>query len=206
MDSEADSSIAPPSTTLDSGETRSTRGRSAHTTWAHTRPARDGEQEHHGTARIKYCIHCTESSPYGTSVTTNMRHHLNSKHQISVETVPGSVQIATINQLQQLYLRAESSGQTQNIDTQVLKKVLDQDVINTALISLIVVQSLLFRLVEWPEFHTFCQVLNPQSNSYITTAHSQIPKKIYQLWQYEKDIIRKKLQSALSSIHISLNI
>ena len=139
MDSELDSSIAPLSTTLDSGDTPSTRGRSAHTTWIHTRPARDGEQEHHGTARIKYCIHCTESPSYGTSVTTNMRHHLNSKHHISIETVPGPVQIATINQLQQLYLRAESSGQTENIDSQVLEKVLDQDIINEALISMIII-------------------------------------------------------------------
>jgi hypothetical protein len=135
-----------------------------------------------------------------------MRNHLNSKHQIIVESAPGPVQTATINQLQQLYIRAESSGQTETIDVQVLRKVLDQGIINEALISLIIVRNLPFRLVEWPEFRTFCQVINPQSTDYITMAHSQIPKKIHQLWQSQKDIVRKKLQSALSSIHLSLDI
>jgi hypothetical protein len=97
MDSETDSSILLPSTTQDSGETKSTRGRSAHITWLHTRPARNGEPEYSGKARIKYCIHCTELPSYGTSVATNMRNHLNSKHQIFVESIPGPIQTATIN-------------------------------------------------------------------------------------------------------------
>jgi hypothetical protein len=206
MASEADSSIILPSTTQYSGETKSTRGISAHTTWAHTRPARNEEPGYSGKARIKYCIHCIEPHSYGTSVTTNMRNHLNSKHQIIVESASSPVQTATINQLQQLYSKAELTGQTETIDTQVLRKVLDQDIINEALISLIIVRNLPFRLVEWPEFHTFCQVINPQSHDYITVAHSQIPKKIHQLWQSRKDIVRKKLQSALSSIHLSLDI
>jgi hypothetical protein len=206
MASEADSSILPPSTTQDSSEIKSTRGITAHTTWAHTRPARNEEPGYSGKTRIKYCIHCIEPASYGTSVTTNMRNHLNSKHQIIVESAPGSIQTATIGQLQQLYIRAESTGQTKTIDAQALQKVLDQDVINDALISLIVVRNLPFRLVEWPEFHTLCQVINPQSNDYITVAHSQVPKKIHQLWQSRKDIVRKKLQSALSSIHLSLDI
>jgi len=116
MDSEADLSIPSRSETPDSVETRSKRGLAARTTWAHTRPARDGEAEYLGNSQIKYCIHCTELS-YGTSVTTNMRHHLMSKHQIRIETTPGSIQQATIDQLQRLYIKAESSGQTQQIDT-----------------------------------------------------------------------------------------
>jgi hypothetical protein len=77
MASEADSSILPPSTTQDSGEIKSTRGITAYATWARTRPARNEEPEYSGKARIKYCI---EPASYGTSVTTNMRHCLNSKH------------------------------------------------------------------------------------------------------------------------------
>ena len=61
-------------------------------------------------------------------------------------------------------------------------------------------------MVRWPEFHTFCQVLNPESSDYITTAHSQFTKKIEQSWNYHKDIVQQKLQSAISSIHLSLDV
>ena len=83
MDSEVDSSLLAPSTTHDSVETGSKnlrKGRSAHTTWVHTRTARDGENSRH-----KFCIHCTVTPPYSTSVSTNMRGHLESKHEIYVD-------------------------------------------------------------------------------------------------------------------------
>jgi len=56
--------------------------------------------------------------------------------------------------------------------------VLNQTVINKALLTLIVVQNLLFSLVEWPEFHTLCQALNSQCEGIITTVHLTITKKL----------------------------
>jgi hypothetical protein len=111
---------------------------------------------------------------------TNIQHysqyeyqkHLRSKHEIIVKVAPSPIQAATIQQLQQLYLRAESSGQTEEIDTQIFRKRLNQDAIDEALVSLIVVRNLSFRTVEWPKFHTLCQVLNPESYDFITAAHS----------------------------------
>jgi len=108
--------------------------------------------------------------------------------------------------LKELYHQAESSGQTSEIDTQVFRKQLNQDVINEALVSLIVVRNLPFSTVEWPEFHTFCQVLNPESKDFVTTTHSQVKNKIKKAYEIHKDTIRKKLQSALTSIHLSVDI
>jgi len=185
MASEADSSLFERLATQDSSQTR-TRGPSAHTTWIHSRTARDTDGE---DLKLKYCIHCTTTPIYGTSVTTNMRRHLLLKHQIDIERDPGPIQVATIQQLQQLYLRAELSGQTEDIDTQVFRKHLNQDAIDESLVLLIVVRNLPFRMVRWPEFHTFCQVLNPESSGYITTVHSQVTKKIEQSWNYHKDVV-----------------
>jgi hypothetical protein len=203
MDSEADSSVLAPSTTQDSIQTgsRQTRGQSAYTTWAHSRAAYDGEDP-----TLRYCKHCTDEPIYSTTVTTNLRKHLKSKHEITVEVAPSPIQAAIIQQLQQLYIRAASSGQTEEINTQVFRKHLNQDTIYKALVSLIVVRNLSFRMVEWPEFYTLCQVLNLELYDFITTAHSQIVKKIDQCWQTHKDIVRKKLQSAISSIHLLLDI
>jgi hypothetical protein len=202
MASEADSSLFERSATQDSTQSR-TRGRSAHTTWIHSRTAHEEDGE---DSKLRYCIHCTTTPIYGTIVTTNMRAHLQTKHAIIVEREPSLIQATTVQQLQQLYLRADLSGQTEEIDAQVFRKYLNQDTINEALVSLIVVRSLPFRTVEWPEFHTFCQVLNPESSDFITTAHSQVRKKIEESFASHKDIVRRKLQSAISSIHLSLDV
>jgi hypothetical protein len=115
MASEADSSLLERSATQDSSQTR-TRGPSAHTTLIHSRTAHETNGE---DPKLKYCIHCTTTPIYRTLVTTNMRKHLLSKHQINIERDLGLIQAATIQQLEQLYLRVESSGQTEDIDTQV---------------------------------------------------------------------------------------
>jgi hypothetical protein len=52
------------------------------------------------------------------------------------------------------------NGKTNELDIEILEACLNTGVITKALISFIVVQNLSFALVEWPEFHTFCQVLN----------------------------------------------
>jgi len=49
-------------------------------------------------------------------------------------------------------------------------------------------------------------VLNPESRSYIITAHSSVPRRIEQSWYAQKDIIQKKLQLVVSSIYLSLDI
>ena len=137
---------------------------------------------------VKYCNYCTDPNTliYFSSISSNMRKHLKSKHAIVVKVTPGQIQTKTLQQLQQLYLKAESSSQTEEIDAQVFENHLDQDVINEALVSLIVVQNLPFQMVEWPEFHTLCQVLNPKSDTFITTAHSMIGIKIAQAFQTHK--------------------
>jgi hypothetical protein len=61
-------------------------------------------------------------------------------------------------------------------------------------------------MVEWPEFHTLCQVLNRACEGKITTTHSTIANKVKQAWGKHKDIVRRALQSALLHIHIALDI
>jgi hypothetical protein len=88
MDSEIES-LPTPLTTQDSVETgskKSKRGKSAHTIWAHTRTARDGED-----SRLKFCIYCTGTPPYSTTVNTNMRIHLQLKYEIIIDRTPGPI-------------------------------------------------------------------------------------------------------------------
>jgi len=152
MASEADSSSYIDSTTQESTQTRGLTS----SVWVHSRTALDGEDP-----AYRYCIHCTTDPIFKTKMApTNLQSHLKSKHAIFVEVTLGPVQSKALKQLKELYDRAKSSSQTEEIDTQVFLAQLDPDIVNEALISLIVVRNLPFRAVEWPKFHTFCQVLN----------------------------------------------
>ena len=206
MASETDSSLLAPSTTqvsIPSGSKRS-KSQSTSAVWDHCRTAHGTEKKEN-----KYCKYCKEDSEdpvYSTTNSQNMRMHIKRKHQINIELNPSRVQIVALQQLKELYRQAESSGQTSEINTLVFQKQLNQDVINEALVSLIVVRNLPFAAVEWPEFHAFCQVLNPESKGFVTTTHSQVKNKIEKAYEIHKDTVRKKLQSALTNIHLSVDI
>jgi hypothetical protein len=49
-------------------------------------------------------------------------------------------------------------------------------------------------------------VLNPESKDAVTTTHSQVKRKIEKAYEIHKDTVRKKLQSALTNIHLSVDI
>jgi len=70
-----------------------------------------------------------------------------------------------------------------------LQNTLNWEAITAALISLITVQRLPFRIVKWPEFYVFYRVLNPEVKGYITTAYSMVNNIIQNAFIVQKDII-----------------
>ena len=110
MDSEAESSLLVPSTTVDSASTRPTRAQTAVVTWAHARTALGTEPEYSGWNCILYCIHCPQESPYSSAVTGNFWRHFNLKHLLQVEKDTSPIQLEILKKLQQLYIKAESLG------------------------------------------------------------------------------------------------
>ena len=71
MDSEAESSLLVPLTTVDSALTRPMRAQTAVITWAHARTALGMELEYSGRNCILYCIHCPQELLYSNTVTGN---------------------------------------------------------------------------------------------------------------------------------------
>ena len=140
MNSESDSSFAF-FTSVQSVLKKSRSQTSA--VWTHCHAAHDDEN-----SKFKYCIHCTTSSSYCTNISFNMWTHLHRHHQIDIEIFMSQVQTAVLEQLEQLYLQAKLFSQTEAIDAQVFEKQLDQDIINKALISLIVVQNIFFQIIK----------------------------------------------------------
>jgi hypothetical protein len=201
---EPDSSLVPSALAESTTTTQSHGKKWRSPVWAYCRcPTKDENQD------FLYCSYCLRDStapPYGTASSENMKKHLERHHQITVEKALSKNQVAVNRQLKQLYHQAEANGETDEFDTEILKACLNTAVITEALISLIVVRNLSFALVEWPEFHTFCQVLNRASEGRVTTSHSGVYNKVKEAWGKHKDVVRRTLQAALSHIHISLDI
>jgi hypothetical protein len=166
-----------------------------------------------------YCKYCTTKS-YSTLSTTGLRSHVRTNHpeevvsQVSTLT-PDS---ALILRLSDMYDTARARNITTEIEQQVLKATIKRDIIKQALVNLIIARSLPLSIVEWPEFQIFCCTLNSQFNisSFtsqaqasilpIPSSHSTVKVWIEQSFKLQQDIVRKTLQSALTRIHISLDI
>jgi hypothetical protein len=151
---------------------------------------------------IFLCRHCKS---YGTHVHTNFRKHFEAHHQVLVSTRPSCTKLETQRQLDQLY-RTSKDEDIITFDKKVFQKQLNHNIIDDALVRLIAVRRLPLRLVEWPEFHTFCQVLNPESKQSIIQSHGSLPKRFTAIYEQDKAIVRSKLQAIESKIHISLDV
>ena len=92
---------------IDTSESKNTRGRSALSTWEHTRPPSNNEPIRNKKARLLfYCKYCTE--PYAAQPTSNFRNHLVSKHGIAIEPETSRTKEAIRDQLKDLYLKVSS--------------------------------------------------------------------------------------------------
>jgi hypothetical protein len=120
--------------------------------WEHTR-----EPLEHEDQDLWYCSYCdindTTYKLYGADRSSAMNKHIKSKHpHITVEKSVSKNQEAVREQLRQLYRQAESSGDTEGFNLEVLESCLNVLAFIKALVALIVVQNLLYCMIEWTEF------------------------------------------------------
>lgn len=104
----------------------------------------EGEERN---AQGKLLYHCNQCE-YKTT-TSNFRHHYKSKHKIVIESKGKEHRTTRANEELQLVI-----DQLQNSDlgNKILRETLDKKVIETALLELLIVQNLPFRIVESLEF------------------------------------------------------
>ena len=186
-------------------ESRKSRKHTVLATWNHTYLSCNSESEYKRKDWMFYCKYC-ENSSYRCQSSSLFQNHLFKKHDIDIQSESCQIEVFSLLKLQDLYDKTAYSNQIQELNTQILKKVLNKKIINEILISLVVVQSLFFHLVEWSEFHALCKAFNSQTDHKIISSHSELSKKIQISWLTHKNIMWKKLQSALSTIHLSLDI
>jgi hypothetical protein len=168
---------------VDTSSTGPSRIKRAISTWEHSRPPRIDEIEREDKVLIFYCKHCPK---YHCKSTTTARNHLQSKHNILIEE---SQRITTLRD--------------QNIRSNGLSLV---QKFNDTLVRLIIQHDLPFRAVEWPALQTLLSLNYPQVEKRAISSHSTVSKRIDKLWLSTQDLVRKRIQSALSKIHFAADI
>ena len=189
MTSELDSSIASgPNLSVESLTTKNRKKTSLIVNFTRVREEHEPEKDKNGRL-LFYCSSCS----YSSSVTTNIRAHLKSKHEIDVETRQNRTKHEAQNRLIEYWNQAMENNEIDEIQSLVLNHVLNTEVIQQALINLITVRNLPFAVTQWPEFHAFCGSLNPVAIEVLPSSPATINKMINKLYEEQKDIVRKAL-------------
>jgi hypothetical protein len=154
-------------------------------------------------------IWCKYCPSYSSQNTTNMRIHLNSTHGITVDKASHShVRTSATETVDALYtkLLLRLGESKSDLDQDILRRTVNQQVVDQTLLNLIIIRRLPFSCVEWPEWHAFIRALNPQGHTFIPTSHNTIKQRIDVWFPQAKDIVRKRLQSSQTSIHLAVDI
>ena len=186
-----------------------TRSRSAHPTWQHSREPKDDEPKRGGrrNEQIYYCKYCT-STPYSTWVSTTFRNHLSKTHSIKVVIQTHPVKKARTSLLRDVFAKAGQSGVTKldRQEEQILRNALNPKAILEALVQLVTVRNLPYNCSQWPELHALLMAVNYTSENVISLSHGAVQKLVSNSYFIHKDILRKKLQSSLSKLHLSADV
>jgi hypothetical protein len=172
----------------------------------HCRAPTPDEKKERPEPKWIWCKHCPKYSAQNTS---NMRQHLDSVHGITVSKAPDSgIRTTAIETIEALYtkLLLRLGDSKDDLDQEILRRTVNQQVVNQTLLDLIIVRRLPFSCVEWPEWHAFVRALNPQGHIFMPTSHNTVKQRIEVWFPHAKDIVRKRLQSSQTSIHLAVDI
>jgi hypothetical protein len=172
----------------------------------HCRTPTINEIEERPDPKWIWCKHCPN---YSAQNTTNMRQHLARIHGISIAKISDSgIRTTATETVEALYtkLLLQLGNSKDDLDKEILRRTVNQQVIDQTLLDLIIVRRLPFSCVEWPEWHAIVQALNPQGQVFMPISHSTIKKRVENWFPQAKDIVRKRLQSSQTIIHLAVDI
>jgi hypothetical protein len=170
---------------------------------SYSRPPHPDEPIFEKNKKIRYCSQSNCS--YKSSIVTNFRRHLQNIHDITNNPGESSIQLIGLEQLNDLLIT--TNGRTkEDLQSTIFRSYLDKDVCRKALVRLIVSGRLPLTIVEWPIFHAFTGVLNPNAKDVLPTSHNTVRADILSNWENEKVILQNQLRTAVSKINISLDI
>lgn len=193
-----------------SSASRQTRKRKATAnTWVHAREPKGSEpvRSARKNEKIYYCKHC-EDLTYFTTVSTTFRYHLLNTHGIELETQEHPLKKQRKSLIKDTFAKAGEIGAVRQSvkEQETLRAAINQKAALEALVQLVAVRNLPYNCSSWPELHAFISVINYTAEDLISLSHGSIQKLVLNLFCVHKDILRKKLQSSPSKIHLSADV
>lgn len=177
--------------------------------WAHTREPYNSEPErcHRKNERIYYCRHCNDP-PYSSAVSTTFRHHLFKVHGIELEAQEHPIKRQRDLLIQDAFTKASSIAASKRsaVEEEVLRATINEKAVLEALVRLVTVRNLPYNCSAWPELHAFIASFNPAAKDVISLSHGSIQKLVSRSYYTHKDVLRKKLQSSPSKLHLSADV
>jgi hypothetical protein len=172
--------------------------------WQHCRTTRDKQLQENPKAQLHYpCLYCKAVS----KSTSSFRYHLRAKHDIDTEAGGRTANdLQTVAVVKQMYEELYAAGQTWEIDKDILRCTIDQQLVEKALLDLVIKHRLPSRIVEWQEFHNFCTVLNREYPAKICWSHNTLTSRLLSILPEYRDVVRKRMQSAKTRIHLAVDI
>ena len=155
----------------------------------HCRTPTPEEKQEKPELRWIWCKHCPK---YAAQNTTNMRRHLETVHGIIVNKVPDSgIRTTASETIEALYpeLLLRLGNSKDNLDQEILRRTVNQQVVDQTLLDLIIVRRLPFSCMEWPEWHAFIQAINPHGCIFIPASHNTIKQRVGAWFPQAKDIV-----------------
>lgn len=197
-----------PLSTLESDESSVKRRKiRATTTWEHSRPTTSNEPTHDSSNRkFFYCKYCTRKTWSG-SITTNIRRHLSSKHNIAVEEKDSLVKIAAKKQWDSMKdkMAQKRDDSTATAKEKVLQDAIQSSVVRQALAELIVTRNLPYEATTWPELRALLQSVNHMASDVLPSSRNTVKRYIEDEYVQNKEILKQRLMKSVSKIHLSLD-
>jgi len=136
-----------------------------------------------------------------------MRNHLRRQHDIDVEVITSSIRTTATSSIEALYDNLILKiGDASIVNQEIFRRTINQEVINQTLLDLVIVRRLPYSCIEWPELHTLVRALNPAGTVFLPTSHTTMKNMITTWYTQSKYIVRKRLQSSQTSIHLAIDI
>lgn len=186
------------------------RTRSAISTWEHTREPQGSEPVRSGkkNERVYYCKYCVNPF-YSTLVSTTFRNHLLKEHHIELESAElHPIKKARDSLLKDAFAKAGkiNTVRLQQHEEEALKSAINPRAAIEALVQLITVHNLPYNCSQWPALHAFIMAINYTAEGLIKLSHGSLQKLVSNSYFIHKDILRKKLQAAISKLHFSVDV
>jgi hypothetical protein len=143
--------------------------------WQYCRVLNENENRDEQGRLIYACNACN----YRTIATSNFRLHYKKTHDTAIEISEGKTRRTkqAEEELQNIITRIQGT----ELSDKILEETLDKQAIETALIELIIVRNLSFRIVESQEFQTFIYSLNRQALKILPSSHPTIATKVFSI-------------------------